>query len=269
RYSKTPRSQIVAKPTQQSFYPPTWRDVLDRAKAISRCEAIDNPFPARDLFIKGPAIEYLTEAVSEVEGEGTVLDGYFWEEHKASMAILLYEDIGTFRSEIKKVARATVKAKCRLFPAGVTDREACATGVREAVQDLLDEGSYLHGGVDEQGRSDNFASDILREVTINAFYEGKSALAMLFPKMFRKEAPRGAVALSGTILKNAIDEYEDGAYSEKKLSKDVYSNVYDTIISLMDDLDEDPYHSAKCRRLRQAWATAATYGFTLVLYQHY
>ncbi|KAH7921357.1 hypothetical protein BV22DRAFT_1132338 [Leucogyrophana mollusca] len=74
RYSKNSPANIVPKPSQGSFYTPQWRDILDRGKAISRCESINHPFPARDVFIRGPGIEYLTEAITEAEEAGVLYE---------------------------------------------------------------------------------------------------------------------------------------------------------------------------------------------------
>lgn len=52
-------------PSQLRYYPPVVRDILERAKAISRCDAASlNAYPSRGWYdTKGP--EYVEEAISE------------------------------------------------------------------------------------------------------------------------------------------------------------------------------------------------------------
>ncbi|KAH7905388.1 hypothetical protein BJ138DRAFT_1118516 [Hygrophoropsis aurantiaca] len=254
KYSKTPRNQIAPKPTQQSFYPPAWRDTLDRAKLISRMDSLDDWFPVRDAFIAGPAQEYLAEAIAIVEDSGMELDPYYWDNHKMDMAKLLFDDLGTFRSEVKKDARRVVKAKCPIFPDDDEDPPDYDDYVRQSAANLLDGGLYLQGGKDENGRTDNFASVYLRDLVETAFYQGKLSLAAHFPEKFSKEVPKGAIIVAGTALKGALDEYEDGAAKDKKFTVEHYSPVYDTLTTLLDEVDKNPYHSRKCRKLRCTWA---------------
>jgi len=71
RYSKTPRSEIVAKPTQLGFYPSQWRDVLELAKLnFRRWLACKNAFPVRRANLLGEASECVVEALAEHEEKG-------------------------------------------------------------------------------------------------------------------------------------------------------------------------------------------------------
>lgn len=75
RYSKTPRSEIEAKPTQLNFYPGNWRDLLEFAKRIfRRWLACENGFPTRRLKLPPEAGECVAEALAEHRDKGGVVE---------------------------------------------------------------------------------------------------------------------------------------------------------------------------------------------------
>lgn len=99
------------------------------------------------------------------------LTGY-WPDHKRNMKILvcplcvyfieffagtlltimqIYEDIATFRGELKTMARVISKEKYDFLPPGdanLTPGESIQY-IKDAIAKLLDSGSFLRNGVDE------------------------------------------------------------------------------------------------------------------------
>jgi hypothetical protein len=109
RYSKTPKSEIQAVPTQLGFYPSRWCDVLELAKLKFRCWLVcQNAFPSRRLHLQHEASECVTEALAEYQGKEHLVEsgkslsmqshllllmsssseGY-WPQHKDDMAIVV------------------------------------------------------------------------------------------------------------------------------------------------------------------------------------
>jgi len=71
RYSKTPRSEIQAKPTQLHFYPGHWRDVLELGKLnFRRWIAVENGFPTREQQLPPEAGECVSESLAEHQDKG-------------------------------------------------------------------------------------------------------------------------------------------------------------------------------------------------------
>jgi hypothetical protein len=71
RYSRTPKSEIEAKPTQMGFYDGHWRDVLDAAKLnFRRWLACIDAFPTRQAHLSGEVAECVSEARAEYSDKG-------------------------------------------------------------------------------------------------------------------------------------------------------------------------------------------------------
>ncbi|KAF9227895.1 hypothetical protein BS17DRAFT_813771 [Gyrodon lividus] len=75
---------------------------------------------------------------------------------------------------------------------------------------------------------------------------GPNSMGNLFPKVFEKEVPRATIKLT-------LDEMAAEG-KEVTFKRDVYSNVYVDIISLMTKCDTVPVHHAKTKALRVQWA---------------
>ncbi|KAF8429855.1 hypothetical protein L210DRAFT_3652044 [Boletus edulis BED1] len=71
RYSKNQKSAIQAKPSQISFYPPHWQQLLEIAKAeMRRALFCGHPFlPERQLALKGECYEVLLGIIARYEEE--------------------------------------------------------------------------------------------------------------------------------------------------------------------------------------------------------
>ena len=62
-----------AEPWQLQYYDPPTRDVIERAKQFSHCDAASiNPFPNRAAF-NTQAVEYINEAIAERRAQGLII----------------------------------------------------------------------------------------------------------------------------------------------------------------------------------------------------
>lgn len=62
-----------AEPWQLQYYDPPTRDVIDRAKQFSHCDAASiNPFPIRTTF-DTKVVEYIDEAITERRARGLII----------------------------------------------------------------------------------------------------------------------------------------------------------------------------------------------------
>lgn len=77
-------------PTQLWFYPPVYRDLLEKAKKRSRLESLDNSFPHRETFLAEDAIEILAELHDQFAAEGRGVEEGYWESYKHNMAIIVF-----------------------------------------------------------------------------------------------------------------------------------------------------------------------------------
>ncbi|KAG2361273.1 hypothetical protein BDR07DRAFT_1377330 [Suillus spraguei] len=93
------------KPTQLSWYPPWWKTFLDDAKAECHAQhAIKNAFPDSVKDLPLLVTKALTTSLVEWLEAGNEVEAGIWPDHKADMAKLLYEDLSTWRSDLKKIA---------------------------------------------------------------------------------------------------------------------------------------------------------------------
>ncbi|KAG1842821.1 hypothetical protein C8R48DRAFT_780933 [Suillus tomentosus] len=91
------------KPTQLSFYPARWKNFLEDAKGACRAQhALENPFPALVKDSPGSIAEALLAVLVQWDEAGKQFEPGYWPGHKPDMAKLLYEDLSTWRSELKK-----------------------------------------------------------------------------------------------------------------------------------------------------------------------
>jgi hypothetical protein len=77
-------------PTQLRFYPPVYRNLLEKAKKQSRLEALDNSFPDGETFFTEDVIEILVQLHDEFASEGRSVEEGYWENHKYDMAIVVF-----------------------------------------------------------------------------------------------------------------------------------------------------------------------------------
>ncbi|KAF9235104.1 hypothetical protein BU15DRAFT_78336 [Melanogaster broomeanus] len=233
-------------PSQLQYYPPVVRDILERAKAISHCDAASlNPYPSRAWYdTKG--CEYVEEAISERARKTLPIPTGWWPDNAKSIMKLLWEDLTNRRSAIKKRARTFVTERYEW------DSDKRPSVNSEIALQLLENGGAFHrDGVDEHGRTNNLAHPALKGLVLDFFYTGPNSVGAMFPEVFRHEVPRPAIALAVTALKAALD---DIAYGESGFKAQKYQDHYISVPECMSKCDTDPIHKVKTRALRVEWA---------------
>ncbi|KAH7917601.1 hypothetical protein BV22DRAFT_1135273 [Leucogyrophana mollusca] len=239
---------LHVKATQLQFFPHKWKDTIERAKQFTYCDAASlNGFPDRTQFLRAKAREYVLEAIAKREAKGVVLPDGIWPKYEAE---ILWESLGNWQSSMKKRARVFAVERYEWDPNGDP-----AANKAIALKLLANGGDFLKDSIDEDGRTNNLASPALAGLIVDYFYTGPNSVGMLFPEVFNKETPRPAVALAGTALKAAIDEYmPTGIWTDLKFRVDVYAPTYFNIMGLMAKCDMAPHHKQKTQVLRREWA---------------
>ncbi|KAF9228179.1 hypothetical protein BS17DRAFT_813129 [Gyrodon lividus] len=230
-------------PLQLQFYVPSVCDIIERAKQFSHCDiASVNSLPLHPDF-NNKAIEYMNEAITSPSVVAEVyqfrMDGG---PNMSDITRLLWEDIGNWWSSLKKKARSYVHERYEWDP------ENCCTVNADIVKKLLDRGFFLKHGVDKEDHTNTLAHPALSGLIIYFFYTGPNLMGNLFPEVFKKEVPRATIALAATAIKLVLDEMAAEG-KEVTFKRDVYSDVYVNIISLMTKCDTVPVHRAKTKAL--------------------
>ncbi|KAI5989729.1 hypothetical protein EDD15DRAFT_2370455 [Pisolithus albus] len=229
-------------PMTLKFYDPVWRTVLSRAKVLSRFDAvITNAFPEWQLYISKKALEFITQAIAELEEDGVQPDESFLRKHQYHMSDLLFEDLGTFRSDFKKIARQVVARHWDWEPDNFDGPQELADHVLELYNYLTEETKYIHGDHDEEGKFNNFSSAALRDLCVTGYYIGKSSLVASFSDIFSKHFPTGALAFAATALTAAMDEYATGALIAIKFRHEGYLKVNEQFLEIIANIEAVPH----------------------------
>ncbi|KAG6377811.1 hypothetical protein JVT61DRAFT_14585 [Boletus reticuloceps] len=140
RWSVNPKGTKPVSPTTLAFYPPLWQKLLDCAKARMRLYVtVENPFPVLATAIEGACQECLFEVLAyyeendlEVEAGTSYASNHsvylqsidYYPQYKRDMARLLYNDISTYRCEIKKLVMQIVPIHYQLHPSTTARTDA-------------------------------------------------------------------------------------------------------------------------------------------------
>ncbi|KAG0698027.1 hypothetical protein DFH29DRAFT_1082051 [Suillus ampliporus] len=255
--SRSKESPEGSKPTQLGWYPPRWKTFLEDAKGDCRAQhAIENAFPtlADDLPIS--VTKALTSSLVEWLEGGKQVEAGLWPDHKPDMAKLLFEDLSTWRSDLKKLAVAIAPSMYNLIPppeVAVPDR---AAWVQNAATVLLEDSLFLRNGMDDLGKTNNAAHPALREAAISFLYTGSYRVAHRRPEIFKKKIPLNSLALICTAYHCVLDGLSKNGNGKlfPKFSAKEYGSIYNSIIILLDEVNGDPYHGPKLRRQLRHWA---------------
>ncbi|KAG6369263.1 hypothetical protein JVT61DRAFT_15536 [Boletus reticuloceps] len=276
KYSKTAKADVSARPTTLSFFKhaPLWGKLLDAAKGRMRLYLLtENPFPEREISIDGICTEILEEMIREYEDNGLELESGFYNEYRRSMAMLLFNDIHTFRSEIKKAVVRFVPSEYGLYPPERIDGTVEGNQwVKDKAMQLLDHAQFLRGAPDArvrylflwsvtdvndtrgQGKASNFAHPALKKSCLAVCYGNGSKSLYRFPE-FQSSMPTEALLVVSTIVRSVLTTYQlHGENKPVPLQVDEVKAAYHQLDKLMDQLMQNKYHSKKLRKMLANWA---------------
>ncbi|KIM73191.1 hypothetical protein PILCRDRAFT_15438 [Piloderma croceum F 1598] len=277
RHSQTPRGS-ANNPTQLQFYPLQWTEVLELAKTKWRLSLLIKwAFPKQSKFDTTNVLkECLTTAIADHGAEGGLVEkgkdamllqshdsqyrmaGYY-PKYMKEMITLIWEDSSSFRGELKKCAREVVRLLYDLFPdagKGKFTQKRYANHIKQAVEDLLQDGAFMHDGTDDEGHTNNLTHPAVGELRRLFLYAANNRLGHLFPDVFGSEIPSMTVALVITAIKCALDEWKDGVRTTIPFSAQEYRAVYQQILRLIAKVEANEFHAAKFLRSRRDWAAA-------------
>ncbi|KAF8124113.1 hypothetical protein EV363DRAFT_1403405 [Boletus edulis] len=240
QYSKNQKSAIQAKPSQISFYPPHWQQLLEIAKAeMRRALFCGHPFlPERRLALKGECYEVLLGIIARYE-----------EEEKGIM--------------IKRAVQEAVPSGYALYaPPSVATQEARITFVKDRATSFLKDSEYLMGEPNEQGKRLNFGHLVLKQVCLLVYYPKTSKSLRNFPE-FQDAVPRKALALVAAMVHFVLTLYKNHGkdINPNIISKDL-ERVYNKFIGSMQKLDGHHSKGQCFRGMLAQWADKGMDGFS-------
>ncbi|KAI6018962.1 hypothetical protein BKA83DRAFT_4495751 [Pisolithus microcarpus] len=261
---------VVVWPTTLAFFGPLWCKLLDEAKGRMRLYvAMEVPFLRREMAIDGICMEILVEMVIKYEEDGLELEAGFYPEHKRSMATILFNNMQTFHSEIKKAAVHIVPFEYCLYPPeNIKDDGEHIEFIKKKAAQLLEGVQYLHGDIDSLGRTSNFAHPTLRKICLTVYYCNSSKSLCQFIE-FQTSVPNRALVLVSAIIcalvkvRSVLMTFKKhGTIKNETLCGEEVDDTYHNLTSLVDQVWRNEYHGNKLKRMLQEWARAGMMGYS-------
>ncbi|KAF9231292.1 hypothetical protein BU15DRAFT_68453 [Melanogaster broomeanus] len=218
-------------PTLSSFYPRLWRAVLDYAKGLFRLYQA----------VTGICRELLDEAMMHFKDQKRQIEDGYWPEYQDSMARVVWKDIHTFRSEMRKTV------------AGIMSQEERIAAVKAMSAPLAYKFRFLQGEVDGNGRASNFGHNALRAACIAAFYT-KGSKSFRHHAVFKDAIPHVALLYIASLIKGYLDKLHEQGFISKSASVDQNKVDYITMDKVLEKVASNPYHGHKLTRMLENWA---------------
>ncbi|KAG0694735.1 hypothetical protein DFH29DRAFT_1006079 [Suillus ampliporus] len=201
--SRTKRSRKLdgPKPTQLAWYGLRWKCFLKDAKGECHAQhALENAFPALVADLPSSVSEVLISVLIAWDQDGKQFEAGIWPQQKSNMARLLYNNLATWQSDLKKSAVSLVPQSYSLIPPPSVPIHERAQWIEHAAAALLKGSLFLHPGLDKCGKTRNFAHPTLRDLVIVFFYTGPYQIARRQPDIFHNQLPTSCLALVGAAV---------------------------------------------------------------------
>ncbi|KAG1819013.1 uncharacterized protein BJ212DRAFT_1479142 [Suillus subaureus] len=247
------------RPDQLAWYGPHWKSFLKEAKGECRRQhALENPFPPLVKEMLGTISEVLLSVLVAWDKNGRQFKAGVWPEQQYNMTQLLYDNLLTWWSDLKKTAISITPLSYPLLPPPLVPPQQCATWVENAAKDLLQGGLYLQFGIDENGRMRNFTNPALRDTSIAFFYTGPYWIAWRQPDQFRTQLPISCLALVATVFHCIFDglEKNSSGKSYPNFSLKEYLPIYRKMLEIIKHTLQDKYFGPRLMAQLREWAEA-------------
>ncbi|KIM55471.1 hypothetical protein SCLCIDRAFT_134658 [Scleroderma citrinum Foug A] len=188
-------------PKTLKYYSLVWKTILNHTRFLSRLDAvISNAFPEHQVYLSSKANKFITQAVAELQENGMPPDKVFLRDQQHHMGNLVFEDLGTFHSDFRKIAQPIVAKHWDWEPVNQDYPQELLDHVLSLYNELTEGTKYVHSKCDNEGNFDNFSSSALQELCVVRYYTGKSCLTSTFPDIFSKCLPASALAFAATAV---------------------------------------------------------------------
>ncbi|KAI6014228.1 hypothetical protein BKA83DRAFT_4129871 [Pisolithus microcarpus] len=234
------QNTVIVKPTTLAFYPPLWTKLLDKAKArIQLYVATEEPFLRLETAVDGQCSEEIIELVVKYQEDQSELEAGFYPQYKRSMAWMLFNDMQTFRSEIKKVAVRIVPIEYNLSaPKSATTEREWLDAVKQKATVLLEGAKFLRGECDSLGKASNFAHPALQNICLGVYYSNSVKSLHQYVE-FQHFVPYKALALAAAIERHGFSTAES-------LNVGELEDSYQRLLALMDTVALDTASISQC-----------------------
>ncbi|KAI6014256.1 hypothetical protein BKA83DRAFT_4499482 [Pisolithus microcarpus] len=200
------------------------------------------------------------EVIAHFEAQGWEVKAGYYLTHKLDMCRLLFNDILTLRSNLKKVAIKSLHADCDLYPptTAKTEEQRIAA-VKKKADDLLNMARYLRGEPDGQGRASNFAHRALKNICLAFYYSNLSKCLRQFTE-FQEYVPYRVLALVATMVHALLSSFrKHGIDNSAQVNLQDVDEAYTALNKMILDVLDHPHHGLKLNVLLTDWAQSGMY----------
>ncbi|KAJ7735200.1 hypothetical protein B0H16DRAFT_1765418 [Mycena metata] len=250
----------------EGFYPRFFRIVFDIVK-LDAFEALLNGalYPGYDRLLP-KIMKWLTDAIRYCEEELELIQpDNIWEEYQEDMAKLIWNFIPTFRGRGRDEARKMVTHVYKILPT-VDDFNGDGFGqaeyadkVKDNVEKLLDDYTFLKNGLDNEGHTNNLMAPAICELTYRLVHAGQDSVAKALPHRFKIYTGE-LIAAMIVFLHVAIEEYATGEFRGIRFTEPKYGKVYEDALHSIAHLKgaRDQRHWEKTRAEWAKWEVMNT-----------
>ncbi|KAG1737369.1 hypothetical protein EDB19DRAFT_1829483 [Suillus lakei] len=198
--------------------------------------ALEDPFLTFVDDLPGSVTEVLIATLVTWDREGKQFKAGVWPEQKPILK--LYDDLSTWRLELKKTAIGLAPLAYLLIPSVSVPAQEHAMWVQNATLQLLAESKFLWFGLDALGKTRNFTHPGLRDAAIGFFYTGPYQIAQKRPDIFRKQLPISCLALVSAMYNCVLDGLAKNGHSKfyPKFSTKEYGPIYRQMLKMINEI---------------------------------
>ncbi|KAG1812775.1 uncharacterized protein BJ212DRAFT_1482850 [Suillus subaureus] len=259
--SKKPKGSDGLRPDQLAWYGPHWKSFLEEAKGeCHRQHALENPFPPLVKEMPGTISEVLLSVLVTWDKNSRQFEAGIWPEQQYNMMRLLYDDLSTWQSDLKKTAINIVPLSYLLLPPPSVPPQQHATWVENAAKNLLQGGLYLQFGIDKNGQTRNLANPALHNASIACFLHRTLPDCMEAARSFSHTIANIMLSLSchsGDFhcVFDGLEKNGNGKHYPNFSSKK-YLPIYQKMLDIIKNTLKDKYHGPRLSAQLQEWAEA-------------
>ncbi|KAI6016991.1 hypothetical protein BKA83DRAFT_18542 [Pisolithus microcarpus] len=195
------------------------------------------------------------EVIAHFEAQGWEVKAGYYLAHKLDMCRLLFNDILTFCSDLKKAVIKSLHADYELYPPATTKtEEQHIEAVKNKANDLLSMARYLCGEPDDQGRASNFTHRALKNICL-AFYYGNTSKCLHQFLEFQEYVPYRALALVTAMVHALLSSFrKHGIDNSAQINSQDVEDAYAALNEAISDVLDHPHHGLKLNVMLADWA---------------
>ncbi|KAJ6578342.1 hypothetical protein B0H19DRAFT_1062847 [Mycena capillaripes] len=228
---RKPRTQKDApSKTDLGYHPAMFQQVVELAKLHLQCWMVENQFFPTEKEVEKESSEFLDWAFVAVQDEHRI---DLSTDHKPYFIKMLWAEVSHFRGEAKTDTRPVAKKynfapNWKNYIARGSNQNEYFKDLASNVKDLVTKAKFAHGGPTQ-----NFQAPELGEAVANLLFHKSGShrvsIGEKWPERFQVYSPN-LIAAGAAVLKNTLDEHDDGHFRTIKLQSVQYRKFYNSVL---------------------------------------